>query len=63
MKTELGVVGPKKDEMLQWPSYKKWDLVSQSRLKQEFDKTKVSRECMAESLNMMLPYEVSYVYK
>lgn len=27
--------------MLQWPSYKKWDLVNQSRLKQEFDKTKV----------------------
>ena len=42
IKTELGVVGPKKDEMVQWPSYKKWDLISQSRLKQEFDKTKVS---------------------
>lgn len=41
MKLDLGVVGAKKEEMLGWPSYKKWDLISQSRLKQEFDKTKV----------------------
>jgi hypothetical protein len=42
--TELGVVGPKKDEMLQWPSYKKWDLINQSKLKQEFDKTKAANK-------------------